>query len=105
MAASDAKGIRFKICGIKITVIISNAPCTIADTFDFAPAFIFAELLTITCVIGNPPIKPEIIFPTPCAFSSRFVPDLYYNESSLSVASTLKSVSKLPIKAIVMAIT
>ena len=36
-----------------------------ADIFDFPPDCILAELLTITCVMGKPPIMPEIIFPVP----------------------------------------
>ena len=37
-----------------------------------APVFAFTELRTITEVTGIPPIKPETIFPVPCAQSSRF---------------------------------
>ena len=37
-----------------------------------APVFAFTELRTITEVTGMPPIKPETIFPVPCAQSSRF---------------------------------
>ncbi len=36
-----------------------------------APVFAFTELRTMTEVTGIPPIKPETIFPAPCAHSSR----------------------------------
>jgi len=64
----------------------------------------FAELRTITCVIGNPPIKPERIFPVPWASNSLLVGVTRLIGSNLSVASTHKSVSKLATKAIVNAV-
>ena len=75
------------------------------DFFDFAPALTFTELRTITEAIGNPPIKPEIILPAPCAFNSLFVGVIRFSGSSLSIASTANSVSKLAIIAIEKAIT
>ena len=60
-----------------------------------------AELLTITCVIGNPPIIPESIFPVPWAKSSRLVGVVLLCGSSLSVASTHNKVSRLATNAMV----
>ena len=40
-----------------------------ADNFVLPPDCTLAELLTITCVIGSPPMSPEIIFPAPWASS------------------------------------
>src|SRR5688572_28159631 len=57
IAASDASGILFSKVGIANAVTNSNEPCTIADNRDRAPAATLAELLTITAVTGNPPIK------------------------------------------------
>ena len=64
-----------------------------------------AELLTITCVIGNPPTKPEIMLPVPCANNSLLVGVTFLSGSNLSEASTLNNVSKLATKAIVNATT
>ena len=74
-----------------------------ADVFVFAPKFMFAELRTITCVIGKPPINPEITFPNPCAFNSRLVGVILLSGSNLSVASTQSKVSKLPTTAMTIA--
>ena len=63
----------------------------------------FAELLTITCVIGNPPIIPDIMLPAPWARSSRLVGVTFLCGSNLSVASTHRRVSRLATKAIVNA--
>ena len=71
----------------------------------FPPDCIFAELLTITCVTGSPPIIPEMIFPAPWANNSRLVGVTLFSGSSLSVASTQSNVSKLATKAIVNAVT
>ena len=46
-----------------MTDINKNNPWMIADIFDLPPDCILAELLTFTCVIGKPPIIPEITFP------------------------------------------
>ena len=62
-----------------------------------------AELLTITCVIGIPPISPEMIFPIPWAFNSRLVGVTFFSGSNLSVASTHNNVSKLATIAITTA--
>ena len=69
------------------------------DILLFPPDWMLAELLTITCVIGNPPINPEIIFPAPCAKSSLLVGVTFLFGSSLSVASTQSRVSRLATKA------
>ena len=74
-----------------------------ADNCVLALAFMFAELRTITIVIGNPPIRPDIALPIPCAFNSLLVGDMFLSGSSLSVASTLNKVSILPTMAIVSA--
>ena len=66
-----------------------------ADIFVLPPKLIFAELRTITCVTGKPPINPEITFPNPCAFNSLFVEVILLYGSILSVASTQSKVSKL----------
>lgn len=56
-------------------------------------AFAFAELLTITLVTGKPPIKPEVMLPTPCANNSLLVDVVRLSESNLSIASILSKVS------------
>ena len=63
----------------------------------------FAELRTITIVIGNPPINPERKFPIPWAFNSLLVGDIFLSGSNLSVASKQRSVSILATNAIVIA--
>ena len=63
-----------------------------------------AELRTITCVIGRPPINPDIIFPEPCAINSRLVGVTLFSGSNLSVASTQSNVSRLATRAIVNAV-
>ena len=55
------------------TLADNKMPCMKADSFVLPPALILAEVLTITAVSGRPPIMPEMKFPSPCAFSSRFV--------------------------------
>ena len=72
IAAKDARGIMFMITGNIATATSNNRPWKIADILDLAPASMLAEPLTITAVIGKPPIKPEIMLPTPCAFNSAF---------------------------------
>ena len=103
MAAKEASGILLMTPGISIAVRISKTPCTIADNFVFPPAVIFAELLTITCVIGKPPKKPDKILPVPWANNSRFLGVRDLEGSNLSVASALNKVSILPTKAIINA--
>ena len=98
-AASADKGILLNNPGIKTTQSKSKMPLIMVDFFDFAPAFTFTELLTITEAMGNPPIKPEIILPIPWAFNSLFVGVILFSGSSLSIASTANSVSKLAIMA------
>ena len=63
------------------------------DSLDCALAFKLAELRTITLVMGNPPNKPEVMFPIPCATNSLLVEVTRFCGSSLSTASIHKSVS------------
>jgi len=77
----------------------------IADSLLCAPDWMLAELRTITCVIGRPPIRPDSELPTPCATSSRLVGVTRLCGSSLSVASRQSRVSRLPTTAMVAAIT
>ena len=65
MAANDADGIISNSVGKVNTDISNNIPWYIADICVFAFALILAELLTITMVIGRPPIRPEIALPIP----------------------------------------
>ena len=64
-----------------------------AETFEVAPAFAFAELLTTTDVIGNPPITELKIFPIPCALNSRLVSVILLFVSKRSEASIHNKVS------------
>ncbi|CAI8218499.1 MAG: Uncharacterised protein [Flavobacteriaceae bacterium] len=74
-----------------------------ADALVLFLDWILAELLTITWVIGRPPIAPEMTLPTPWANNSRFVGVTLLCGSILSVASTQSSVSKLATTQIVIA--
>ena len=56
-----------------MALINKNTPCKTADILVLPPKLIFAELLTITCVSGKPPINPDTILPNPCAFNSLLV--------------------------------
>ena len=94
-AASEASGIKLSTDGISATQNSNKNPWSIADIFVFAPAFTLADVLTITDVIGNPPISPEKIFPTPCAFNSRLVGVTLLYGSNASAASIFSSVSRL----------
>ena len=85
-------------------LINKNKPCKIADSFDFPPKEILAELRTITWVNGRPPISPDTMFPRPCAFNSLLVGVTLLFGSSLSVASTQSNVSKLATMASTIAI-
>ena len=105
IAARHAIGILFSNPGIKITAISRNAPCIIAESFVFAPAFTLAVVLTITDVIGKPPSNPARIFPTPCAFNSVFALENLFIGSILSPASRHNNVSILATAAIVAAVT
>ena len=51
--------------------------------------------------MGKPPIKPEIVLPTPCANNSLLVLVTLLSGSKLSTASILNKVSKLAIIAII----
>ncbi len=86
------------------TAASSSTPCRMADSFDLAPDWMLAELRTMTCVTGNPPMSPETTLPRPCALSSRSVGVTRFCGSSLSVASTHSSVSRLATTASVMAV-
>ena len=70
-----------------------------------APALAFTELRTITDVVGRPPMSPATRLPVPCASNSRFGRETRRNGSSLSVASRLRSVSRLDTMASVAAAT
>ena len=69
-----------------MALINKNTPCNMADNFVLPPKLIFAELLTITWVIGNPPIKPDTILPKPCDFNFRFVGVILLSGYNFSVA-------------------
>src|SRR5688572_29331203 len=103
IAAKHARGILFKSDGIRKAVKSSKIPWEMEDAFVRAPAATLAELLTITAVIGNPPISPLTILPSPCALSSWLSGDVRLNGSSLSTASILNKLSKLATMAIVNA--
>src|ERR1043165_6716364 len=93
MAANDDRGILFNKPGIIVTQINISKPCMIVEVLVFACAFILAELLTITLVIGKPPIKPEAILPIPCANNSRLGEVALFSGSILSTASRHNKVS------------
>ena len=78
-------------------------PCMMADNLLLAPKDMLAELRTITCVTGKPPIKPDNMLPKPWALSSWLVGVTRRKGSSLSVASTHNKVSKLATIAMTMA--
>lgn len=65
IAAKAESGVRFITLGKIATARINRIPWYTADIFDLAPESKFAELRTITAVIGRPPISPDTIFPTP----------------------------------------
>ena len=75
------------------------------ESLVWAPKEILAELRTITCVMGNPPIRPDTILPIPWAFNSWLVEVTRFFGSNLSVASTHNRVSRLATIAIVKAVT
>ncbi len=101
MAARQAIGILLSKEGIDTTATNKNMPWAIAESLVLAPAFTLAEVLTITEVIGRPPIKPEIRLPIPCACNSLFALEYLFNGSILSPASRHSSVSMLATMAIV----
>ena len=105
MAAKTDSGIIFNSVGIKITEISNRKPWIIAESLVLPLDCMLAELRTITCVIGKPPIKPDTILPAPCASNSLLVGVTFLWGSNLSVASTQSKVSKLATKAIVKAVT
>ena len=101
MAASTDSGIRFRMLGTRITDTSSKTPCTMAASLVRPPDWMLAELRTMTCVTGRPPIRPEKMLPVPWAISSRLVGVTRRRGSSLSVASTQSSVSRLATRAMV----
>ncbi|MCY1532403.1 hypothetical protein D9M68_676780 [compost metagenome] len=103
MAARQASGIKLINVGMNSNDNNSNEPWYTADILVLAPAFTFAELRTITEVIGKPPNIPLVILPTPWAMSSRFVGVTRLMGSILSTASTPKRVSRLATIAMVPA--
>ena len=64
-----------------------------ADILDFAPALLFADVLTTTDVIGKPPKSELNILPMPCAFNSTLVSVYLFWGSILSAASIHNKVS------------
>ena len=82
-----------------------STPCRIVDNLERPPNAMFAELRTITCVTGSPPIRPETMLPSPCALSSRLVGVMRLCGSRRSVASTQSSVSMLAMTASTSAMT
>ncbi len=104
IAASTAIGIMFIYVAANSTAISIKSPWITADSFVFAPAWRFTELLTITEVIGKPQRNHDIIFPIPCEISSRFIGVWSPWWSSLSIALTERIVSILATSAIVMAV-
>lgn len=67
----------------------------IAESFVRAPASTFAAPLTTTAVKGIAPKSPQVIFPIPCAISSRLTGVMRLRLSNLSTASMQSSVSKV----------
>ena len=91
--------------GISKTASSRKPPWRMAESFVAARALMFAELRTMTCVIGKPPIRPDSVLPAPWANSSRLGGVTRFWGSSLSVASRQSSVSRLPTTAMVAAMT
>src|SRR3546814_17723235 len=69
-APSVAIGIARITDGSSATKARIQTPCRIVDRRDTAPAWTFAELRTLTPVIGNAPTPPHSMLPPPCARSS-----------------------------------
>lgn len=70
MAAKDDKGILLSASGRIITAKRINKPWKMVDTLVRAPAWILIEVLTITEVMGIPPIRPTTKLPHPWASNS-----------------------------------
>src|SRR5690606_33627538 len=98
---SDSIGILLRMPGIARIASSNSTPWDMADNLVLAPALIFAVVLTITEVIGSPPIIPEIMLPMPCAFSSLLGLEYLFLGSILSPASRQSNVSMLATTAIV----
>jgi hypothetical protein len=62
IAASTAIGIMLIYLAANNKASNKNIPCNIADILDFAHAFMFTELLTITDVMGSHHRNHDIIF-------------------------------------------
>lgn len=71
MAARAAVGMSLRRPGASKTNPNSQTPWNTADQRVRAPARTFAELRTITPVMGSAPSVPQIAFPTPWAVNSR----------------------------------
>ena len=66
-----------------------------AESFVRPPASTLAAPLTTTAVIGIAPKSPQVIFPMPCAMSSRLTGVMRLRLSNLSTASMQSKVSKV----------
>ena len=56
--------------GSSATNSSSHTPCSTREALVRAPACTFAELRTMTAVIGSAPSAPHTVLPAPCAISS-----------------------------------
>ena len=65
IAANTDKGILLSKKGIVTIDATKSIPCITAAILVFPPDCMLAELRTITCVTGKPPIIPDAIFPIP----------------------------------------
>src|SRR3546814_19689271 len=101
-APSVAIGIARITDGSSATKARIQTPCRIVDRRDTAPAWTFAELRTMTPVIGNAPTPPHSMLPTPCARSS-LLKSLRGPSCILSTAAADSNVSALAMKATAMA--
>ena len=70
MPASAGSGMRASADGSSAANSSSQTPCSTREALVFAPAATFAELRTITAVIGSAPSTPHTALPAPCAISS-----------------------------------
>ena len=68
---NTAVGIIRKRNASPMTNTSSQTPCRTADSRVFAPAWMLAELRTMTPVIGSAPRQPQSMLPIPCAHNSR----------------------------------
>src|SRR5690606_38245371 len=105
MDGKQVRGKRLIVCSMGITPGNSHIPCTSALCREPPAELALAEERTMTDVMGIPPSRPVVTLPIPCACNSRFVGELRLMGSILSIASILRSVSRLAMMAIVHATT